>query len=1164
MKLLSKIIMIQWYLFEAQEIRIVGQTALVGPNGTGKSSIIDGMQLVLCGGDKNKLSLNKGSNEHSSRTVREYCLGIVNDPDSNARVVPRDSANTYLALCFHDDETGLYTCAGVSLWSSLASPKENLNGYFITKGECLSVDDFVDSTPEGQIARDWDRVSAHLRRRYHPFDTKEIHSKSRGLLLPNKGARDFTRQMFTHLSAEPGMPLNAETAVKALVSAIAFKPIKDTTKFVRDNMLEPEDINIRELKDSLGFWRDFRDKAKKTASHIKTLEGLEQKCHAVVKAQSDVENHEHALYSTRIDQCYELASPLKEQQEELNEQTEKEKRALDALRTEHTEATVRLREKELDFERQDSTQKINQLKGEIREISREIAGNQKDLSLKRDKCLKLDSIINDKDRISKSVYNDIENLLSKTRIEADLLSADWPEKPEEIDESLVALKDTLPGELKLLRSSRSKLFGEMSPLVQENEERERMLKKLEGNKAPLSDKTTGLATLLEDNKIKAVPLCDLVEVRKEDLEWQPIIESILGKAREALIVNPEQARSAVRIFRYEGTAYKGGMIVNTTKTEEWLDNYQPGTLAEKVITENPHARAFINLRLGNVRCVEEEKDLLSESRAATVDMMYTSGGVTQMRYEPKYLILGKKARELQRKKLVNEIGETIKKIEKIEEKERICGNIIDTLDTFLRAVSEVEETFFSLVDARKKLQTTLDEKIKDRDLLISKSDTKLKDIIEGMRSAVTQLGNRIKKDDDTYQLKVIQKGRLETQIETIHKEAKQLTEDRQKLIESRPNMDRAAAADILNRLLDRFSTSDHAYTDVLIEINSVINAKKKYVKRGEEQILEGLKGFLSIYAPEIDLSGDGDEGMESFEGRMHYIMSEKKRLDETTLANYERRTEDALVDVERLFRDKFIGRIAEQLKRVRDDIVGLNRILRDRPFHEEYYQFRVHPNPELKPIYDFAIAAEKDNASIGDVGSLFDPENDPNSPHLAAIKFIKESLQDEEKGKQVQDYRNYFLFDVEIFDLAGNKIANLKHRLDKGSGGEGTLPFYIAIGSSLASAYKISSSPSGRVYAGISLSPFDEAFSKLDTANIYNCFEFMKEINLQVFLAAPDEKYTTFIALMDTVIRVSRKGGNIHVETENLTDRTRQLLQSDYPYEGKIKATEDTTIFETA
>ena len=165
MKRLTKIILVQWYLFEAEEIPIDGHTAIVGANGAGKSSIIDGVQTVLCGGNKS-ISLNKGSNEKSSRSIREYCLGVVSDPNSTIRVEPRPSANTYIALCFYDDETNEHISAGISIWSTATDPKETVNGYFITRGAPLTVDDFTEDHSGGVVTLPWKRFRDQLIRRF--------------------------------------------------------------------------------------------------------------------------------------------------------------------------------------------------------------------------------------------------------------------------------------------------------------------------------------------------------------------------------------------------------------------------------------------------------------------------------------------------------------------------------------------------------------------------------------------------------------------------------------------------------------------------------------------------------------------------------------------------------------------------------------------------------------------------------------------------------------------------------------------------------------------------------------------------------------------------------------------------------------------------------------
>ena len=56
----------------------------------------------------------------------------------------------------------------------------------------------------------------------------------------------------------------------------------------------------------------------------------------------------------------------------------------------------------------------------------------------------------------------------------------------------------------------------------------------------------------------------------------------------------------------------------------------------------------------------------------------------------------------------------------------------------------------------------------------------------------------------------------------------------------------------------------------------------------------------------------------------------------------------------------------------------------------------------------------------------------------------------------------------------------------------------------------------------MALALFDEAFNKLDSANMHACMEFFDGLGLQVLLAAPDEKRMEFTDNLDTVIDIER------------------------------------------
>ena len=164
-------------------------------------------------------------------------------------------------------------------------------------------------------------------------------------------------------------------------------------------------------------------------------------------------------------------------------------------------------------------------------------------------------------------------------------------------------------------------------------------------KSSVCVETRGLIRALNEKGISATPLCEIVDVSHS--KWRSSVESILGHVREALIVAPEHAEKAVRYYRGEGRReFPRCHIVNTTQTERWLAKQQDNSLAGCLVTENPHARAFLNRRLGNIICVESEKDLLSHSRAATSDGMFNSGGtITELQSVRPLLGQGETARE---------------------------------------------------------------------------------------------------------------------------------------------------------------------------------------------------------------------------------------------------------------------------------------------------------------------------------------------------------------------------------------------------------------------------------------------------------------------------------------------------------------------------------------
>jgi uncharacterized protein YPO0396 len=150
MKLLNRIILVQWYLLEAIQIDIEGNTAIVGPNAAGKSSILDAVQAVLMGGDQRMMRLNASAGEKSKRSLMEYCLGIVRESNStddvDADLQPRSSATSYIVLSFIDTDTDEETTIGLAMHAQLAGRVFEIDGRFIAPRVPLILRDFIEQS----------------------------------------------------------------------------------------------------------------------------------------------------------------------------------------------------------------------------------------------------------------------------------------------------------------------------------------------------------------------------------------------------------------------------------------------------------------------------------------------------------------------------------------------------------------------------------------------------------------------------------------------------------------------------------------------------------------------------------------------------------------------------------------------------------------------------------------------------------------------------------------------------------------------------------------------------------------------------------------------------------------------------------------------------------
>ena len=103
MKILNKLRLINWHLFFNDTVEIKPITFLTGSNGTGKSTIIDAMQVLLLA-DTSGRNFNKAANERTGRTLRGYLRCELGETSQGQVMTLRPGRfSSYIAMQFYDD-----------------------------------------------------------------------------------------------------------------------------------------------------------------------------------------------------------------------------------------------------------------------------------------------------------------------------------------------------------------------------------------------------------------------------------------------------------------------------------------------------------------------------------------------------------------------------------------------------------------------------------------------------------------------------------------------------------------------------------------------------------------------------------------------------------------------------------------------------------------------------------------------------------------------------------------------------------------------------------------------------------------------------------------------------------------------------------------------------
>lgn len=648
MHLLSRVCIQNYYLIDALDVEIHGATAVVGPTGAGKSSFADAIQIVLTGANMNRLNLNPSASGKSERSVLEYCLGMTRDSAEGGEPL-RKACETVIALVFRDEETAEPLTVGIALSARLGDSREEVLSRFIAPNFAYSVGDAKRRGPTGITLAPWTEIATHLRKMSPDFE--EYRSS----------AEKFTTDMLRRMRGFHNQAPNARHFLRAFSNALAFKPIFDSTLFVREYVLEPDALDLDRVRTSIDTWKQLEATIEQIEAKLKRVVRMETRFGSWAETRlkaAEARFVSSSAESRRVAHEYRAAlQSLKSRTAELAQT----KQTLATRRQWVAEFEEEIRSKRILADAGDAGARIRHLEGERKFEEREAAIRGERYRKIRNAVSLVARLTPISQRLTPGQRRSIDAANEALRMMPDVI--DPAEALQGKGERLQTLMDEIVGADgldEIMNGLADQMADDLRELQARAEKIEASIGPSTSTRSLLSASTARLVGALERKGMAAVPVCDVVEVVEED--WREAVETLLGPGREAVIVAPEVLQQAYSFAYADRDSYGGTTLVSTVQTPTSRASVRKGSIMEAITSQNDHAYHFIETRIGSFMKADSDEALTKMSRGVMRDGKTISGGGLSVRHRLSEFLLGRSARALTGDALRNELGPLLEKL----------------------------------------------------------------------------------------------------------------------------------------------------------------------------------------------------------------------------------------------------------------------------------------------------------------------------------------------------------------------------------------------------------------------------------------------------------------------------------------------------------------------
>lgn len=1088
---LTRIHALNWYGYK-DSIPVEGNLLLAGVTGSGKSILMDLVQLVLVG-DQRLVRFNQSATgDRSDRSLKGYCLGDLKDDEGGVDKYMRQSAITYVALEFTWPNGKRAETWGLRIeFTSAAEAHGKVTPFFIPAA--LTRGDFL-----------------HPDKRPLDYPAFKAFTESREGRLYPEGLDAYLRDM-----AQP-THLNFDRAVlRALLpTAMSFTFLKSFNDFARNFILPADKLDVSDVTASyrtfLGYERDLNDlndqfeKLKAIRDTFTRLTELRRDRTLARYLEAQL-RHEHAAEllladETRLTNLKAENSGEEKRLVELVEMIERgraESKKIDALIGETPEGQLY---KFIKGRNSELTHQISNLSGIGQSLDDALANRLRNarswLSELRALPLELDSApVN---AVERAIHTVAEGGVGKA------------------GETLPALNTAAQNAAAAAGRTAGHTIKRLGEIRQQLGQLRDEIAALKVGKLPFSTRLLDAlnnSLLSRGADLPARHLRELCEVADE--RWRPAIEVAFTR-KFAVVVATEHYEQAEKVYHALKPSELGGeasreSLVNPAKALQRKKPVRPGSLAEKLKPSHPVAEAVISEAFGNLMCVERREDLRDHDFAILPDGFMLRGAfVERSRFYDGNPFVGQKGLEQQRvwkEKQTEDLANEERKLSPVE-------RALKSLNDGWREHFEIAPSLYQdLARAQElpKLQDELKENISklnriDRSKFdeLASDQAKLEANLKGMEDERRTLDRSEKRAEVR---------RLETQVASARTEVAKLGEKFEQIrnetdISSWLKRLEELRSEVLNRLpakdvaAGEFSSLFHRCDREEGETWSDLKAKRRELAAAHSKF------------DELPIEAETNAEHEHQLTKLGDFIPEYKGKAERERKNWES-----------LFRTQVLEKLHSALQEVVNLVVLLNTALKKRPIGTNTYELRYRRNPDYQLYHELleasAIAREDDLFFASADQRFRDAIN-----HF--LKILTEAP-DGAEAARLLDYRHYYEYDMEVVEVDGRKTSVDRHS-GKFSGGENQSPYFIAILASYLRAYRRYSSRKPEPSLG--LVPIDEAFSKLSGERIKDCITALKAFDLQGLFSMSTGNIPYAFEHCDWLVVVSKEERRLGKRTE--------------------------------